>query len=231
MKPPRAFTLIELLTVIAIIGILSAILLPVVGSVRESARTSRCVSNLRQLGVAYSLYTQENRDYAPMDNDVGESWPVLLMRVVMGQQQANKIKQDGDTGNPRPYPLLVCPTIDTPPKNYYNSSYAINVNLLSRLNSANRNGPPYIRPNRLVNSPGQVILAVEAPGAAGIRTLHPGVTWDEAQLDIVFRHKNKSLTNAVYFDGHVASITRGDAPNSLPKMTYGKVLPWRDWDW
>lgn len=44
-----AFTLIELLTVIAIIGILAAILIPVVGAVRESARNVNCISNLRQI--------------------------------------------------------------------------------------------------------------------------------------------------------------------------------------
>jgi prepilin-type N-terminal cleavage/methylation domain-containing protein len=51
-SPPSAFTLIELLTVIAIIGILAAILIPVVGAVRESARNAQCISNLRQIGTA-----------------------------------------------------------------------------------------------------------------------------------------------------------------------------------
>jgi prepilin-type N-terminal cleavage/methylation domain-containing protein/prepilin-type processing-associated H-X9-DG protein len=50
--PHAAFTLIELLTVIAIIGILAAILIPVVGQVRESARNANCISNLRQIGMA-----------------------------------------------------------------------------------------------------------------------------------------------------------------------------------
>lgn len=52
-KDHSAFTLIELLTVIAIIGILAAILIPVVGAVRESARNAQCVSNLRQIGMAF----------------------------------------------------------------------------------------------------------------------------------------------------------------------------------
>lgn len=56
-----AFTLIELLTVIAIIGILAAILVPTVGKVRESARNSQSLSNLRQFGVANQLYAQENK--------------------------------------------------------------------------------------------------------------------------------------------------------------------------
>ena len=53
------FTLIELLTVIAIIGILASILIPVVGSVRENARKSKCMSNMRQVGLAILAYESE----------------------------------------------------------------------------------------------------------------------------------------------------------------------------
>lgn len=60
-KPRNAFTLIELLTVIAIIGILAAILIPVVGSVRDSARASKCVGNLRALGLAMIVFLDENQ--------------------------------------------------------------------------------------------------------------------------------------------------------------------------
>ncbi|WP_052361492.1 type II secretion system protein [Geminisphaera colitermitum] len=56
-----AFTLIELLTVIAIIGILAAIIIPTAGRVRESARDAQCKSNLRQIGVAVTLYVNDNR--------------------------------------------------------------------------------------------------------------------------------------------------------------------------
>jgi prepilin-type N-terminal cleavage/methylation domain-containing protein/prepilin-type processing-associated H-X9-DG protein len=60
-----AFTLIELLTVIAIIGILAAILIPTVGKVRESARSTQCISNLRQIGSAIQLYADSNRGKMP----------------------------------------------------------------------------------------------------------------------------------------------------------------------
>jgi len=56
----KAFTLIELLVVIAIIAILSAILFPVFAKVREKARQTVCASNLRQIGLAFQQYAQDN---------------------------------------------------------------------------------------------------------------------------------------------------------------------------
>ena len=59
------FTLTELLVVIGILALLTAILLPVFASARRKAQQSACVSNLRQLHMAFSLYAQENDGLLP----------------------------------------------------------------------------------------------------------------------------------------------------------------------
>jgi prepilin-type N-terminal cleavage/methylation domain-containing protein len=62
----QGFTLIELLVVIAIIAILAALLLPAFSGGKRSAQSVACLSNLRQIGIAFQLYIEENGNRLPV---------------------------------------------------------------------------------------------------------------------------------------------------------------------
>jgi len=61
----KAFTLVELLVSVGIIAVLAALLLPALGSARESARRTQCASNLRQLAMGFQSYAADNRGSLP----------------------------------------------------------------------------------------------------------------------------------------------------------------------
>lgn len=101
--PTRAFTLVELLTVIAIIGILAALIIPTATRVRDSARAVQCLSQLRDIGVMVQLYAQENKGALPSSESTESgsnlTWRIQLARVYQkglenAATRADRVKAD-----------------------------------------------------------------------------------------------------------------------------------------
>ncbi|MDR1279364.1 MAG: prepilin-type N-terminal cleavage/methylation domain-containing protein [Opitutaceae bacterium] len=199
LRTTAAFTLIELLTVVAIIGILAAITIPVTGSVRDKARTARCAGNVRELARATLLYTADHKDMLPrLDFHWAEDlWPYAgngRIYVAFGGDELPEILKDT---------ICECPVAhrDTvTPKR----SYAANLQIASGA------GATHV-PLRTVTSPSATVMFADAQGTSSlsVNALNP-------------RHDKKF--NASFFDGHVKLLpkTGADIMDTNYKSTFWK---------
>lgn len=105
----KAFTLIELLVVIAIIAILAAILFPVFAQAREAARKASCQSNLKQIGNAWMMYTQDYDERALLNTWNSDTWGVSPPAVNMNHIFGQKIQPYAKN-----YGVLRCPSDSQP---------------------------------------------------------------------------------------------------------------------
>ena len=122
----RAFSLVEMLVVIAVLGVLVALLLPAVQSARESGRRVVCANNLKQIGLAFHLYDDAHQRLPPArSQDAVFNGPFLmtlpyLERVSEAEKFDLNVKYSGSAANKdvanTVIPAYLCPTMDMPYK-------------------------------------------------------------------------------------------------------------------
>lgn len=120
----RAFTLIELVVVVAIVAVLSSLLLPAVGLVRRAVQVSKCASDQRQVVMALLQYTCDNESYLPLVKHSTALWPGLYWRGYW-QYYLSGYLASGDQANDqalvesvfsRSSGRLICPVMKNSPR-------------------------------------------------------------------------------------------------------------------
>ncbi len=236
-RHPGAFTLIELLTVIAIIGILAAIIIPTAGNVRGSAKGAQCRSNLRQIGLAISLYPADNKGFYPRArwnevNGVADAnWAQALTPYIPGKPNTNAVIN----------PVFLCPSEAIQPAPGAGGSFLqyFCTNALEKDNTTNlvtpggTSGP---RKVEAIKNPSKTFLLLDAvvgptgnSAVAGQRC-----SFEDAQTDMAaapasrtklsFRHKDGILV--LFMDGHVQKFTLDALKVACPNDNVGRTV----WD-
>jgi len=194
-KPVRAFTLIELLSVIAVIALLAALLGPALSSVRERAKSIKCTNNLRQWSIALAIYVDDHDDQIPRRGqgvrplsvvDRMEDWfnalpPILGLppySVLSTGTASNQV--DGET-------VFDCPSVP-PQKEEIVLSYGMNL-FLSPWNRLN--------PDRLgaISQPSSRVFLADGP------LIYSSTVPSSEPYSVQPRHAGNA--NVSFLDGHV----------------------------
>ena len=217
------FTLIELLVVIAIIAILASMLLPALGKTKKVAQAAKCVSKLKQVGVAMLAYKGDNQDYwvpnlLPHDKEANGGDHNYWVNGYAPYFEKSGHFYRNNAGGPH---WLVCPTQI---KKYtgtfsWDISYAYNGGCFG----LNLTEPG----TKFLKKPSRVLAHADAWAGGSVDNRERGLVTFNNQWcsnDVCYRHNKKS--NVLYADGHV----NPEPPLALNLTGYDyRYYPWYDY--
>lgn len=209
MKKIALFTLIELLIVIAIIGILASLLLPALSKARESTKRIVCLNNMKQINTAFNMYVGDNAEYYPPYRDDGGVYNAATSHF-WHQHLLSPYVNDMQIGRKNIYvpKSIACPsaTVDI----HYGYSGGVSAP------GSNITGT-YI-PLRIgrAKAPSRTALIIDSRTVATIGYNSAG----NGELD----NRHLSRMNVLFLDGHIDSKRLIDIPDNhtKPGVCYGR---------
>jgi prepilin-type processing-associated H-X9-DG protein/prepilin-type N-terminal cleavage/methylation domain-containing protein len=219
-KSNVAFTLVELLVVISIIGLLAGLAVPAINGGLKSAKAGACLSNLHQIGVATMAYAADNSFKLPNADEDGGTWPVKLATFI-------------STGTKSKKSIFVCPGCEKPVVEATGTEVAVTYGVHSGLmpkGGTATNISSVVRPTEVIlagdvcqetANKGWSPYCIESPDAfpsGGGSELAIGEDLS-TPLDVgqdadgpksaSLRYRHNGRVNVVMVDGHAESIAKG----------------------
>ena len=213
----KNFTLLELLLVIAVIAILASMLLPALGKAKSIARQSQCANNLKQIGVAFIMYTEDNSGWLPVGTGApapAGSWCYQLASYLKIDWLANSY---WPISGP---PVFYCPaalrcttnsTVQT--RELYNLSYGYNRFFYDTAQGKCRKLATVSRPSSCLLGADLEYIDVDPyvdganySGYVCAVVGNPNSLSDWKPQLFAYRHLKKA--NVLFVDGHISSSVR-----------------------
>jgi prepilin-type N-terminal cleavage/methylation domain-containing protein/prepilin-type processing-associated H-X9-DG protein len=206
IAPANGFTLIELLVVISIIAVVASLLMPAITVVRDLARGTQCMNNLRQLGIAHMAYVDDSDGNIILNLGSTGAWSWVLARYVNGGQLPYAIGE-------RPRGIFACLNSKFLTNPGSGSDYGKNV-YTGYSTTELSNSPKRLRNIVQMNASAIFIFADNFNGFRDFNGYSLYIP--EA------RHRGRA--NLVFLDGHSEGMTR----ERLVETGALQEAPWRD---